>query len=54
MASWWFRRRAAEVFTRALALRSAEQRIADATLSGMTLTEARRQANYHTLQRIED
>jgi regulator of RNase E activity RraA len=43
--------RAAEVFTRALELREAEQRIVDATASGTPLTEAREQAKYHTLQR---
>jgi regulator of RNase E activity RraA len=45
------RARAAEVFERALDLRAAEQRIVDATLSGASLKEARRQAAYHTLQR---
>lgn len=45
--------RATEVFERALALRAAEQRILEATLSGLSLTEARRQAAYHTLQRAE-
>ena len=45
------RARAHEVFERALALQAAEQRIVDATLSGKTLTEARREAAYHTLQR---
>jgi len=45
------RARATEVFERALALRAAEQRIVDATLSGTSLNEARRQAAYHTLQR---
>lgn len=43
--------RAAEVFERALALRHAEERIVAATLAGATLSEARRQAAYHTLQR---
>ena len=46
-------RRAAEVFARALELHAAEERILQATLSGVSLTEARRQANYHTLQRAE-
>ena len=45
------RDRAVEVFEKALGLRAAEQRIVDATLSGKTLTEARKQAAYHTLQR---
>ena len=45
------RHRAAEVFARAFALRHAEQRIIDATASGIPLAEARRQAKYHTLQR---
>jgi regulator of RNase E activity RraA len=45
--------RATEVFERALALRAAEQRILDATLSGLSLKEARSQAAYHTLQRAE-
>jgi regulator of RNase E activity RraA len=45
------RDRATEVFERALALRAAEQRILDATLSGLSLKEARSQAAYHTLQR---
>jgi regulator of RNase E activity RraA len=45
------RHRATDVFERALALRTAEQRIVDATLSGLPLAEARRQAAYHTLQR---
>ena len=44
-------KRAAEVFTRALALHEAEQGILDATASGMTLIEARRHAKYRTLQR---
>jgi regulator of RNase E activity RraA len=45
------RERAAEVFERALVLRAAEQRIVDATLDGASLSQARRQAAYHTLQR---
>ncbi len=43
--------RATEVFERALTLRKAEERIVAATLAGATLSEARRQAAYHTLQR---
>jgi len=43
--------RAAEVFERAAVLRSTEQRIVDATVSGVSLSDARRQAAYHTLQR---
>ena len=43
--------RVVEVFERALVLRAAEQRIVAATLAGASLTEARRQAAYHTLQR---
>jgi regulator of RNase E activity RraA len=46
--------RAAEVFERALRLREAEQRIEEATASGVSLTEARRRDNYHTLQRAAD
>ena len=46
--------RAAEVFERALKLREAEQRIEEAIASGVSLTEARRRAHYHTLQRAED
>jgi len=34
-----------------LTLRAAELRIVAATLSGMSLSDARRQAAYHTLQR---
>ena len=45
------RARATEVFERALTLRAAELRIVAATLSGMSLSDARRQAAYHTLQR---
>jgi regulator of RNase E activity RraA len=45
------RARAAEVFERALVLRAAEQRIVDATLAGASLSTARKQAAYHTLQR---
>lgn len=44
-------KRVAEVFRRALALRAAEQSIVKATLAGMSLMDARRQAAYHTLQR---
>lgn len=47
------RARVTEVFERALELRAAEQRIVASTLSGVSLTEARRQAAYHTLQRAE-
>jgi regulator of RNase E activity RraA len=43
--------RAAEVFERALALHAKEDFIVKATLSGMSLAEARRQSGYHTLQR---
>jgi regulator of RNase E activity RraA len=45
------RDRAGDVFERALALRTAEDRIVAATLSGASLKEARREAAYHTLQR---
>jgi regulator of RNase E activity RraA len=45
------RARALEVFERALALHAAEHRIVEATLRGMSLAEARKQAAYHTLQR---
>jgi regulator of RNase E activity RraA len=43
--------RAAEVFELASSLRDAERRIVEATLSGASLAEARRQGNYHKLQR---
>jgi regulator of RNase E activity RraA len=46
--------RAAEVFRKALALKAAEQRIVEATIAGASLTEARRRAAYHTLQRSDD
>ena len=46
------RGRAVEVFERALTLRAAEHRIVEATLRGTSLAEARRQAAYHTLQRV--
>lgn len=42
---------AAEVFHHALELRSVEKNIVEATISGISLREARSQANYHTLQR---
>ena len=45
------RARAVEVFERALALRAAEHRIVEATVRGMSLSQARQQAAYHTLQR---
>ncbi len=45
------RARVTEVFEKALVLRAAEHRIVAATLAGASLTEARKQAAYHTLQR---
>ena len=45
------RARARAVWGRAPALRSAEHRIVEATLRGMSLAQARQQAAYHTLQR---
>ena len=43
--------RVAEVLRKALRLRAAEHQIVEATIGGVSLTEARRQAAYHTLQR---
>ncbi|MET0656658.1 MAG: RraA family protein [Steroidobacteraceae bacterium] len=43
--------RAREVFERALTMREVEHRILQAALSGMSLSEARQQFGYHTLQR---
>ncbi|MFS8973470.1 RraA family protein [Cupriavidus necator] len=43
--------RAEEVFGKALATRGAEEKILAAALAGATLSEARRQHGYHTLQR---
>jgi len=45
------RARAVEVFERALTLRSAEHRIVEGTLRGLSLAQARERAAYHTLQR---
>lgn len=46
--------RALEVFQKALALHEAEEAIVKATLAGATLTQARTQASYHTLQRPDN
>ncbi|MBP6405469.1 MAG: RraA family protein [Ramlibacter sp.] len=43
-----------EVLLKALEMRVVEERILAAALSGLPLTEARKQFNYHTLQRAAD
>ncbi|MRV73783.1 RraA family protein [Duganella sp. FT92W] len=43
--------RTEEVLRRALSMQAVEQRIVAAALDGMTLSDARRQFGYHTLQR---
>jgi regulator of RNase E activity RraA len=45
--------RAKEVIQRALSMQEVEQRILSASLSGIRLSDARRQFGYHTLQRGE-
>lgn len=48
------RLRIREVLTKALETRAVEDQILSAALSGMPLTEARKQFKYHTLQRSTD
>jgi regulator of RNase E activity RraA len=45
------RQRMQDVLTKALATRAVEEQILQAALAGLSLTEARKKFNYHTLQR---